>query len=113
MKLDTNDPSFDYVDVMCSASRELEAARQAFQARAEEIAMDALNKVIVPFCKKHGYTFCVGNGTYAFFKGKKLIDPLVEEQHDIRVQGMIAILDTEIPGTRGFETLSDWMQNWG
>ena len=109
--LDTNDPSFDFVDFLCSASRELEAAHQVFHARVEEIAMEAFNKVIVPFCKRHGYTFSVGNATYAFFKGKRLVD--LDREADVRIRGVAGMLDIDSPGTRGFETLSDWMQNWG
>lgn len=69
----------------------------------EEYALDRFKKVIVPFAKKHNYSFLAGMGSYAFWdKNGDLVDDNQLPKYILKV------LETEVPGDE-FNSLGNYM----
>jgi hypothetical protein len=59
---------------MRSILHAIDAEHRRHAAELDRIADRARAEVIEPFCRKHGYTFSAGMGTWCFWQGGRQID---------------------------------------
>ncbi len=57
-----------------SINAKLRAARDRYLKEITHIAKNARAEVIIPFCDEHNLQLLVGNGTFALYDGKNMID---------------------------------------
>lgn len=83
---------------MKKIEKQLERSFNEYYNTVEKLASDEFNRVIKPYCQKHGYSFLSGNGTWYMFYIDKNIGrdiPIYPEDLPKRIQN---VLEMEIPG---------------
>jgi len=78
--------------------KKLEAAEQAYLDQVEEIAAEAQEKIVIPFCDKYEIQLLVGNGTY-LLTGKQKLHVWEDEIKD-EVMGLTDERGRKIPGSK-------------
>ena len=79
----------------------VDSAETQFESTIEEIASIVREKVVLPICKKRGWTFISGMGTYGFYDKKGC--PIMEWDERTKARELKRVMSILHIEVKGFE----------
>lgn len=75
----------------------LSAIAEAARNQAEAVAEEFRRNELLPVCKKHGFTFLSGNGTFSFYDERRGKGQPVDDD-DRRIKKLVEVMNGEVLG---------------
>lgn len=80
------------------SEKSLATAWQRYTDKVDEIVAKARKKHVVPFCKKRGWTFMAGNGSWNFDDEKGNMVDTSDYSDDPEFQDILMLMEVEVEG---------------